>query len=116
MVALKEFATFPASIYRVYSIYITHLWLSYLKFVSCVLANVTFFGLPRALSEQQLVLFIWERIWKDSGHQRTGRHTKKMNMIYLVHLKNLLNLTKLLSLPHSVGQGQDSQAEEVNGQ
>lgn len=103
--------------YTEYIRYITHPWISYLKFVSCVLANVTFFGLPRALSEQQLVLFIWERIWKDSGHQRTERHTKKDEYDLSCTLKkNLLNLTKLLSLPHSVGQGQDSQAEEVNGQ
>lgn len=84
--------------------------------MSCVLAHVTFFGLPRALSEQQLVLFIWERIWKDSGHQRTERHKKDEYDLSCTPKKKLFHLTKFLSLPHRVGQGQDSQAEEVNGQ
>lgn len=34
-------------------------------------AQLTFFGLANALSEQQLILFVGERLWKDSGHQRT---------------------------------------------
>lgn len=36
-------------------------------------AGLTFFGLPGALSEEQLVLLVWEGIWEDSGHQRAER-------------------------------------------
>lgn len=44
--------------------------------------QLTLFGLAGALSEQQLVLFIGERLWKDSGHQRTEetQHTDHQSM------------------------------------
>lgn len=44
-------------------------------------AGLTFFGLSGALSEEQLVLFVWERCWEDSGHQRTERQNQEQSRV-----------------------------------
>lgn len=38
--------------------------------------ELTLFGLPGALSEEQLVLLVWQRHGKDSGHQWTVGHIR----------------------------------------
>lgn len=77
--------------------------------------QLTFFGLASALSEQQLVLFIRERLWKDSGHQRTEETQNIYNQSRLP-FKKTLQLCNIALLPHGVGQRQHSQAEKVNRQ
>lgn len=77
---------------------------------------LTFFGLSGALSEEQLVLFVWERFWKDSGHQRTDKHRRTGRWMSFNWSAFVRGCHKSLWLPHRVRQRQHAQAKEVDRQ